>query len=131
MSEPAVRLTREGVCRTFGLSHEVLDALEGRGVLAPDADHMFDLAGTAMAVFRFGLEQAAEAEQKLAAVASAIRDVLPALQQLSELPQRAALEGEARDRATVELSTFFTAFARLIARGSAALDGPSGEGAGE
>ena len=126
MSATAVRLTREGLCRAFGISHEVLDALEGQGVLTPDTDHTFDLAGAATALFQHGLGQAAEAERKLAAVASAIRDVLPALQQLSELSQRAALDGEARDRVTVELSAFFTAFATLIARGSAALDGSSG-----
>jgi len=127
MSLSDLRLTREGVCRTFGLSHEALHALESQGVLAADADHTFDLAGVAAAVFQFGMIQAAEAEQKLAAVAAAIRDVLPALQRLSELPDHAALDGEVRDRVTVELSAFFTAFSELIARGSAALNPPSGE----
>ena len=128
MSIADIRLTREGVCRTFGLSHEALEALEEQGVLAPDADNMFDLAGVAGAVFRFGLNQAAEAEQKLAAVAAALHDVLPALQRLSELPDRAMLDTWARDRVAVELSAFFNAFAELIARGSAALDRPSGGG---
>ena len=127
MSLSHVRLTREGVCRTFGLSHEVLAALERQGVLTPDADHTFDLADAAAAVFRFGMDQAAQAEQKLTAVATALHDVLPALQRLSELPDRAMLDAWARERAAVELSAFFNAFARLIAEGSSALNQPPGE----
>jgi len=127
MSLSGVRLTREGVCRTFGLSHAAFEALESQGVLKPDADHTFDLAESAAALVRFGLEQAAEAEQKLAAVADAMREVLPALQRLSELPDRAMLDAWARERVANELSAFFTAFAGMLARGSVALDQAPGE----
>ena len=127
MSLSELRLTREGVCRTFGLTHEELEALESQGVLKPDAHHTFDLAGVAAALFHFGISQAAQAEQKLVTVAAAIRDVLPALQRLSELPDRAMLDTWARERAAVELSAFFEAFSEMMARGSAALGHPSGE----
>ena len=127
MSLSELRLTREGVCRTFGLSHEALEALESQGVLTPDVNHTFDLAGVAAALFHFGINEAAHAEQKLVTVATAIRDVLPALQRLSELPDRAMLDTWARERVAVELSAFFAAFSEMMARGSAALDGPPGE----
>ena len=52
---------------------------------------------------------------------SALNDALPALQRLSTLPDHAALEGEPRERVTAELSTFFNAFAGLMARATAAL----------
>jgi hypothetical protein len=102
MSLSELRLTRDGVCRTFGLTHETLEALESQGVLKPDANHTFDLAGVAAALFHFGINQAAHAEQKLVTVAAAIRDVLPALQRLSELPDRAMLDTWARERRVSE-----------------------------
>ena len=127
MSLLSVRLTREGVCRTFGLSHDMLHALESQGVLTPDADHTFDLTGAATALAHYGLDQAAQAEQKLAAVAAALHGVLPALQRLAELPDRAMLDTWAHERAKAELAAFFSAFAELLARGSAALNQPPGE----
>ena len=122
MSISDFRLTREGVCRTFKLSNETLEALERDGVLTPGPDNTFDVAGVAAAIFHFGMSRAVEAERKLGAVGAAIQEVLPALQRLSELPDHAALEGEVRDRVMVELSTFFTAFAGLLSRASATLD---------
>lgn len=119
-----VRLTREGVCRTFGFSQETLRALESEGVLAPDADQTFDLTRAATALARHGMRRAAQAEEKLAAVAAALHDALPALQRLAELPDRAMLDAWAHERAKAELAAFFSAFSELIARGSAALDRP-------
>ena len=52
---------------------------------------------------------------------AALNDALPALQRLSTLPDHAALDGEPRERVTAELSTFFNAFAGLMARATAAL----------
>jgi predicted RNA-binding Zn ribbon-like protein len=127
MSLSSVRLTREGVCRAFGLSPAVLKILEAQGVLKPDADHTFDLTEAAATLVRFGLGQAAQAERKLAAVSEALRAISPALQRLSELPDRAMLDAWARERVADELAAFFTAFAALLARSSAALDGPPGE----
>lgn len=109
-----LRLTREGVCRTFKLSPETLEQLEATGVLQPDADHLFDVGGVAASLFHFGMSRAAEADRKLAAVGKSLHDVLPALQQLAGLADRLNLEGEVRERVMGELSTFFNAFAALL-----------------
>jgi len=127
MSLSGVRLTREGVCRAFGLSPAVLKVLEAQGVLEPDTDHTFDLTEAAAALVRFGLGQAAQAERKLAAVSEALRAISPALQRLSELPDRAMLDAWARERVADELPALFTAFATLLARSSAAPARPPGE----
>lgn len=126
MSLSGVRLTREGLCRAFGLPPAVLKVLEAQGALKPDPDQTFDLTEAAAALVRFGLGQAAQAERKLAAVSEALRAISPALQRLSELPDRAMLDAWARERVADELSAFFTAFATLLARSSAALDQPPG-----
>lgn len=118
-----LRLTREGITKTFGLSPETVAQLEEVGVLRPGEDNLFDLAGVAAALFRFGLDRAARADRKVTAVASAIGDVLPALQRLAELAERAGLEGDAKERVTAELSAFFNAFAGLMTRAQSALEG--------
>lgn len=126
-----LRLTREGVTKTFGLSPETLAQLEEAGILQAGEDNLFELAGVAAALFRFGLDRAARADRKVTAVAEAIGDVLPALQRLAELADRADLQGEARVRATAELSAFFSAFAGLMTRAQAALEGEGPEASTE
>jgi hypothetical protein len=116
-------MTREGVSKAFGLSPELLEALESGGVLQAGEDGAFELSDVAAALFNYGIERARAADEKLTAVAAALNDALPALQRLSTLPDHAALEGEARERATAELSTFFNAFAGLMSRATAALQG--------
>jgi hypothetical protein len=118
-----LKMTREGVCKAFGLSPELFEALESAEVLKPGEDGAFELADVAAALFNYGIQRARAADEKLAAVASALNDALPALQRLSTLPDHAALEGAPRERATAELSTFFNAFAGLMARATAALQG--------
>jgi hypothetical protein len=115
-----LKMTREGVCKAFGLSPELLEALE-LSALRPGEDGAFELSDVAAALFSYGIQRARAADEKLAAVASALNDALPALQRLSTLPDHAALEGEPRERVTAELSTFFNAFAGLMARATAAL----------
>jgi hypothetical protein len=117
-----LRLTREGLCRTFQLTPETLAEFERAGILRPGEDNLFDLAQTAGALFGFGMSRAASAERKVGAVALAIQDVMPALQRLANLPDRAGLEGEARQRVTDELSAFFNAFAGLMTRAKDALE---------
>jgi hypothetical protein len=114
-------MTREGVCKAFQLSPELLASLEAGGVLSPGEDGTFELADVAAALFNYGTQRARAADEKLAAVAGALNDALPALQRLSTLPDHAGLEGEARERVTMELATFFNGFAGLMARATAAL----------
>lgn len=101
----------------------MLAALEADGVLKAGEDATFDLADVAAALFNDGIQRARAADEKLAAVGSALNDALPALQRLSTLAETAELEGEARQRVTAELATFFNAFAGLMARATAALQG--------
>ena len=116
-------MTREGVCKAFGLPPALFEALESAGVLTPAEDGAFELADVAAALFNYGVGRARSADEKLAAVASALNDALPALQRLSALPDHAGLEGEPRERVTAELATFFNVFAGLMARATAALQG--------
>ena len=114
-------MTREGVCKAFQLSPDLLSSLEENGVLRPEEDGTFELADVAAGLFNYGVRRARAADEKLAAVAGALNDALPALQRLSTLPDHAALEGDARERATAELARFFNSFAGLMARATAAL----------
>ena len=121
MSISELRLTRDGVCHTFKISPEVFEALESAGVLAPEEDGLFDLPNVSGAIFRFGMNRADVADRKLAAVAAALQGVLPALERLSGLADRAGLEGEAAERAMAEVSAFITAFAGLMTEATAVL----------
>ena len=114
-------MTREGVCKAFQLSPELLASLESGGVLKPGEDGAFELADVAAALFKYGIRRAQAADEKLAAVGTALNDALPALQRLSTLPDHAELQGDARERVTMELATFFNSFAGLMARATAAL----------
>jgi hypothetical protein len=98
-----------------------MEALEKAEVLAPGENGTFDLTSVAAALFNYGMGRARAADEKLAAVANALNETLPALQRLATLPDHAELEGEARNRATMELSTFFNAFSSLLARATEAL----------
>lgn len=119
-----LKLTRDGVCRAYNLAPDVLEALEAEGVVKPEEDGTFDLADVAAALFNYGIRRSRGADEKVAAVAAALHDTLPALQRLSTLADAAQLEGDARERVTAELSAFFNAFAGLMSRATAALQDP-------
>ena len=123
MSISDFRLTRDGVCRTFKMAPETLAHLEEAGVLAPEADGLFDVAGVSAALFHFGTAQADAADRKLAAVAAELQNAMPALERLAGIAERAQLDGEARDRVLAEVSLFFNAFAGLMSRATAVLNG--------
>ena len=79
----------------------------------------------------YGMARARAADEKLTAVAGALNRALPALQRLSTLPDAVNLQGDARQRVTVELSAFFTAFSEILVQATEALqdggrDGPKG-----
>ncbi len=118
---PNPKLTREGICRAFNLPSQLMEALEKAGVLTAGEDETFDLTDVAAALFTYGMGRARAADEKLAAVANALNETLPALQRLATLPDNAALEGDARERVTVELSTFFNAFSSLLAKATEVL----------
>jgi hypothetical protein len=62
-----LKMTREGVCKAFGLSPELLEALESSAVLRPGEDGAFELSDVAAALFTYGIQRARAADEKLAA----------------------------------------------------------------
>jgi hypothetical protein len=117
----ANRLTREEACEALAVTPELLDKLESSGGLAPDPDGRWDPLALGAAALRYGVRQAEAADLKLATVGAALTDVKPALERLAVLPDRAELSGEAHARAMVEVAAFFTAFADVMNRATAAL----------
>ena len=115
------RLSRDQACATLGLTPEIFARIEQTDDLAPEADGLYDGLRVAAAAVRFGLGRGDVADRKIASVASALTAVRPALERLADLPARAALDGEARHRAMVEVAAFFTAFAQAMNSASAAL----------
>ena len=115
------RLTREAACEALGVSPEALAQIEHAGGLSADAEDRLDPIALAAAAVRFGLARSDVAERKIASVAAALSEVRPALERLADLPGRAGLEGEAHDKAMIEVAAFFTAFAEAMNRATAAL----------
>ncbi len=107
--------------KAFGLSPELFEALQSAGVLTPDPDGSYDLASVAANLFNYGMANARTANERLLAAASALNETLPALQQLSELPHHANLDGPAREAVTRELSRFFEVFSKALGRATEAL----------
>lgn len=116
---PDNRLSREAVCETLGITPDTLARIERAGGLAADGD-VQPLALAAAAV-RFGVARSNAADRKIESVARALAEVRPALERLAALPDRAALEGEDHDKATIEIAAFFTAFADAMNRATTAL----------
>ena len=116
-----IRLSREDVEAALGLAPETVERLEKGGAFSADARSLYDPLAVAAAASE-GERRAAAADRRLAAVAAAISDVKPALERLAGLAGHARLEGEAHDRAMVELAAFFTAFAAAMNRATAALN---------
>ena len=91
--------------------------LTGGSVLRPGEDGTFELSDVAAALFSYGIQRARAADEKLAAVASALFPPSSACRRSPTMRRSRA----SRARVTAELSTFFNAFAGLMARATAAL----------
>jgi hypothetical protein len=123
------RMTREEACAALDIAPVTFARLEAAGILAPDPDGLYHPLAVAAPILRFGLGRAEAAERKVAAVGAALGEVRPALERLAALADRASLSGETHGRVTAEVAAFFTAFAAVMNRATAALAGE--EGAGE
>ena len=122
------RLSRGDACTALGLSPDAFARIAQAGNLVPEADGTYDPVRIAAAAVRFGLARGESADRKVASVAAALSAVRPALERLADLPARARLDGEAHQRAMVEVAAFFTAFAGAMNSASAALvEDESGE----
>ncbi len=114
------RLSRQEASETLGLDPDLLERLE-RGGLEADREGTYDALELAAAVVRYGLNRQSAADQKLAQVGAALADVKPALERLSVLPDKTGLQGEPYERVMIEVAAFFTAFADVMNRATAAL----------
>ena len=116
------RLRRDELEQAFGLATETFGRLESAGALAAGDDSLYDPLAVAAACARYGEQRAEAADRRLAAVAAAISDVKPALERLAGLAGHAELKGADHDRAMVEVSAFFNAFAGAMTRATQALN---------
>ena len=120
------RLSLADLQAALDLPPETISRLEQGGAFHADASGRYDPLAVAAAVARHGEQRAEAADRRLAAVAAAISDVKPALERLAGLAGHARLEGEAHERAMVEVAAFFTAFAGAMNRATAALGADEG-----
>lgn len=121
------RLTREEASDALGIAPDLLDQLERSGTLQADEAGSYEALNLAAAVIRYGLGRQSAADQKLAKVGAALADVKPALERLSVLPDKTELQGEAYERVMIEVAAFFTAFADVMNRATAALHAEDGD----
>jgi hypothetical protein len=121
---PELRLDRADISQALGLPPEILARIEEAESLSADAEGRFDLMAVATAAARFGLRKTDASDQKIAAVASALSAVRPALERLADLPGRAELTGESHDKAMAEVAAFFSAFAEAMNKATAVLTAP-------
>jgi hypothetical protein len=117
----AAPLSRQEACDALGITPDLLDKLERSGALAPASDGTLEPLAVAHAAVRYGSRQAEAADVKLSEVGAALMDVKPALERLAVLADRAGLSGDTHNRVMVEVAAFFTAFADVMNRATAAL----------
>jgi transcriptional regulator with XRE-family HTH domain len=122
------RLTREEASDALGIAPDLLQRLERSGALKADQEGTYEALALAAAVVRYGLQRLAAADQKLAQVGAALADVKPALERLSVLPDKTELTGESYERVMIEVAAFFTAFADVMNRATAALHADDEDG---
>lgn len=121
MTQELDRLTREDAIEALAIPPEALDRLESTGWVSVDGNGTFAVLELASAAIRYGLERANGANLKLVQVGESLRDVKPALERLAVLADRAELKGDEHHRVMVEVAAFFTTFADVMNRATAAL----------
>jgi hypothetical protein len=114
-------LTRDEACETLDIGPDVFDAIVRDGSLRAAKDGRYDGLALAAAAIRHARNRAEITDGTLTAVGQALGDVKPALERLATLADRAGLEGEEHRRAMTEVAAFFTAFAEVMNRATAAL----------
>jgi hypothetical protein len=115
------RLTRDQACEALDITRDAWDRIERGGDLASEKDGLYDPLTVAAAAIRHARRRAEIANGTLAAVGEALGEVKPALERLAGLADRAGLSDDAHHRAMVEVAAFFTAFAGVMNRATAAL----------
>jgi hypothetical protein len=115
------RLTRDEACAALDITADVLDKIVADAGLKADGGRGFDPIALAAAAIRHARNRAEITDGTLTAVGQALGDVKPALERLATLADRAELTGEEHRRAMTEVAAFFTAFADVMNRATAAL----------
>jgi hypothetical protein len=118
---PVPRLTRDQACEALDISPEMFDRIERGGELSDDGSGGYDPMALASAAIRYARRRAQATDETLAAVGTSLSDVKPALERLAGLADHAGLSGDAHHRTMVEVAAFFTAFADVMNRATAAL----------
>jgi hypothetical protein len=119
--QPDKRLTRDEACGALDITPEVFERIERDGGLVSDGDGRYDPMAVAAAAIRHARQRAQVTDQTLTAVGESLSDVKPALERLAGLADHAGLSGDGHHRTMVEVAAFFTAFADVMNRATAAL----------
>jgi hypothetical protein len=118
-SEP--ELTRDEACDAFDISSEAFDRIVQEAGLEPGRNGRYEPMQLAAAAIRYARRRAEITDGTLHTVGACLSEAKPALERLAELADRSGLSGEAHRRATREVAAFFTAFAEVMNRATAAL----------
>jgi hypothetical protein len=122
MKRPSVtRLTRDEACDALDITPDVFERIERIGGLEADGDGRYDPMAIAAAAIRHARQRAEITDGTLSAVGESLSDVKPALERLAGLADHAGLSGDEHHRTMVEVAAFFTAFAAVMNRATAAL----------
>jgi len=122
MKRPSsTRLTRDEACKALDITADVFERIERSGGLEPDGDGRYELMAIAAAAIRHARHRAEITDGTLSAVGESLSDVKPALERLAGLADHAGLSGDEHHRTMVEVAAFFSAFAAVMNRATAAL----------
>jgi hypothetical protein len=116
-----IRLTRDEALSALDITPEVFERIERDGGLASDDDGRYDPMAIAAAAIRHARQRAQATDETLTAVGESLSDVKPALERLAGLADHAGLSGDEHHRTMVEVAAFFSAFAGVMNRATAAL----------
>jgi hypothetical protein len=115
------RLTRDEAYAALDITPEVFERIERDGGLVGDGDGRYDPLAIAAAAIRYASQRAQATDGTLTAVGESLSDVKPALERLAGLADHAGLSGDEHHRTMVEVAAFFSAFADVMNRATAAL----------
>ena len=117
---PEIRLTRDEALDALDITPEVFERIERDSGLASE-DGRYDPMAIAAAAIRYARQRAQATDETLTAVGESLSDVKPALERLAGLADHAGLSGDEHHRTMVEVAAFFSAFAGVMNRATAAL----------
>jgi hypothetical protein len=121
MNGSELGLTHAEACDALDISSDVFDRIVRDAGLDPDRNGRYDPMEVAAAAIRHARRRAEITDGTLQAVGACLSDAKPALERLAGLADRAGLSGDVHRSVTLEVAAFFTAFAEVMNRATAAL----------